>query len=142
MSLWTIREVMQMVGVTESALRYYHAKGILSPTKQETSGRRQWLYDDEAIWDLKRLLLLRYMGVTIDEARAAIGDEESYRRTIMDTLAKMKKEREKLDQRIFVAEVLEISSGTDLITPDENLDEREAAALNELIREYIRQIAE
>lgn len=138
MSLWTIREVMQITGVTESALRYYNAKGILSPTKQEKSGRRQWLYDDEAIRNLKKILLLKYMGVSMDEAKAAIEDDENYRRTVMETLAKMKKEREKLDQRIFVAEVLEISSGTDIITPDENLNEREAAALNEVIRELIR----
>lgn len=76
----------------------------------------------------------------MDDAKAAIEDDENYRRTVMETLAKMKKERKKLDQRIFVAEVLEISSGTDIITPDENLNEREAAALNELLREYIRNV--
>lgn len=142
MSLWTIKEVIEIVGVTESALRYYNAKGILSPTKQETSGRRQWLYDDEAIRDLKKILLLRYMGVSMDDAKRAIKDDEIYRRTIIETLAKMKDERDKLDRRIFIAQVMEMSSGTDLITADEDLNESEATALNELIREYIKSIVE
>ena len=58
MSLWSMREVTRITGATESALRYYNAKGVLSPTVREETGRRQWLYDDEAIGKLKRLFLL------------------------------------------------------------------------------------
>ena len=49
MSLWTMKEVMRMTGITENALRYYKSKGVLTPTIQENSGRRQWLYDDSAV---------------------------------------------------------------------------------------------
>ena len=35
MSTWTLKEVTQLTGATESALRYYNAKGVLAPTSKE-----------------------------------------------------------------------------------------------------------
>ena len=40
MSLWNMREVTRITGATESALRYYNAKGVLSPTVREETVRR------------------------------------------------------------------------------------------------------
>lgn len=142
MSLWTMKEVTKLIGVTENALRYYNAKGALPPTVQEQTGRRQWFYDKDALEKLKRLLLLKHLDVSIEEAGAAIRDEEIYRRTVMKSLEEMKKERDKLDHKIFIAEMLAVSFGMDLITPDKDLSEAEAAALNEMIRDCIRKGAE
>lgn len=138
MSLWTMKEVTKMIGATENALRYYNAKGVLPPTVQEKTGRRQWLYDEAAVEKLKKLLLLKYLDVSIEEAGAAIRDEEVYRRTVMKSLEEMKRERDKLDHKIFIAETLAVSFGMDLVTADDDLSDAEAAALNEVIRDYIR----
>ena len=138
MSLWTMKEVTKKIGITENALRYYNAKGVISPTVQENTGRRQWLYDDEAIWKMKKLLLLKYIGVPIEQIGVAIKDDEDYWRTIMQSLEEMKKERDRLDQKIFVAKTLAVSYGVDLIQADDDMDEVTAAALNEVIREVIR----
>ena len=142
MSLWTMKEVMKMIGVTENALRYYNAKGVLPPTVQEKTGRRQWFYDAAAIWKLKKLLLLKYIGVSIDDAGIAIKDDDDYRRTVMKSLEEMRRERDKLNQKIFIAETLAVSFGMDLIKADEELNEASAAALNEVIRDYIRKNAD
>ena len=77
MSLWTMKEVTRLTGVTENALRYYNAKNVLPPTVQEKTGRRQWFYDDEAIEALKKLLLLKYLDVSVEEAGTAIGTMRS-----------------------------------------------------------------
>ena len=82
MTLWTLKEVTEKTGVTENALRYYNAKGVLPPTVQEQTGRRQWFYDEEAVWKLKKLILLKYLGVPIEETGAAIDDDEKYRRIV------------------------------------------------------------
>ena len=60
----------------------------------------------------------------------------------MKSLEEMKKERDKLDHKIFIAETLAVSFGMDLITTEDDLSEEEAAALNEVIRDYIRKGAE
>ena len=142
MSLWTMKEVTKKIGVTESALRYYNAKGVLSPTIQETTGRRQWFYDNEAIYKLKKILLLKFLNVSIEEAGIAITDDEKYRAMVMTSLEEMKKERDKLDHKVFIAETLAISFGVDSIKANEDINDAEAVALNEMVREHLREFAE
>lgn len=139
MSLWSMKEVTRITGATESALRYYNAKGVLSPTVQEETGRRQWLYDDEAVGKLKRLFLLKYIGVSIEEAGVAISDVNVFRRTIMRSLEELKKERDKLDLQIFIAQTLAVSDGMDLLVTDDELDDDMKLLLNEVIRECIKE---
>ena len=142
MSLWTMKEVTKMIGVTENALRYYNAKGVLPPTRRESTGRRQWFYDEEAVKKLKKLMLLRYIRIPVEEIGLAINDDEIYRETVVKSLEKMRKERSGLDHRIFVAETLAVSLGTDPVASGDGISETEAAALNEVIREVIRESAE
>lgn len=139
MKLWAMKEVTEKTGVTENALRYYNAKGVLPPTVQEQTGRRQWFYDEEAISKLKKLVLLKYLGVPIEEAGGAINNTEKYRRIVMKSLEELKRQRDKLEHKIFIAETLAMAFGMDLFEPDEELDEISAAALNEVIRECIRE---
>lgn len=139
MSLWSMKEVTRITGATESALRYYNAKGVLSPTVRENTGRRQWLYDDEAVGKLKQLFLLKYIGVSIEEAGRAIREEEVFRRTIMKSLEELKKERDKLELQIFIAQTLALSDGMDLLTADDEMDEDKKLLLNSVIRECIKE---
>ena len=139
MKLWAMKEVTEKTGVTENALRYYNAKGVLPPTVQEQTGRRQWFYDEEAISKLKKLVLLKYLGVPIEEAGGAINNTEKYRRIVMKSMEELKRQRDKLEHKIFIAETLALAFGMDLFEPDEELDEISAAALNEVIRECIRE---
>ena len=139
MSLWNMKEVTRITGATESALRYYNAKGVLSPTVREETGRRQWLYDDEAVDKLKKLFLLKYIGLSIEEAGTAICDEQVFRRAIMKSLEELKRERYKLDLQIFIAQALAVSDGMDLFVMDDELDEEKKLLLNDVIRECIKE---
>ncbi len=142
MSLLTMKEVIRMTGTTENALRYYNAKGVLPPTVQESGGRRQWLYDEGAVEKLKRLSLLKYIGVSIEDAGAALENGEQYRTIMMKTLEELKRERDRLNKQIFVAQALALSHGADLFSADEEMDEAKATVLNEVIRELIPDNAE
>ncbi len=141
MSLWTMKDVIRMTGTTENALRYYNAKGVLQPTVRESTGRRQWLYDDEAVEKLKRLSLLVCLGVSVEDAGTAINSGELYS-VILKRLEELKEEREKLDLQVFIARTLAISSGEDLIKENEKDEDAKASFLNELIRELIIENAE
>ncbi|MBR0455794.1 MAG: MerR family transcriptional regulator [Firmicutes bacterium] len=134
-----MKEVTRITGATESALRYYNAKGVLSPTVRENTGRRQWLYDDETVGKLKKLFLLKYIGVSIEEAGIAICEEKEFRRTIMKSLEELKKERDKLELQIFIAQTLALSDGMDLLTADDEMDEDKKLLLNSVIRECIKE---
>ena len=139
MSLWSMKEITRITGATESALRYYNAKGVLPPTVKEETGRRQWLYDDEAVGKLKKLFLLKYIGVSIEEAGTAIHEEALFRVTIMKSLEELKKERDKLELQIFIAQTLAVSDGVDLLVTDDELEEEKKLLLNNVIRECIKE---
>ncbi|HEY7981110.1 MAG TPA: MerR family transcriptional regulator [Candidatus Eremiobacteraceae bacterium] len=58
----TIGQVAQKAGVTQSAIRYYEATGLL-PQPSRKHGVRQ--YDDGAVDQVKILRFLRRSGITI-----------------------------------------------------------------------------
>ena len=71
-----------------------------------------------------------------------MNDDEKYRRIVMESLEELRKQRDKLNQKIFIAETLAVAFGMDLLEPDDELDDASAAALNEVIRECIWKNAE
>lgn len=147
MSLKTMKEVTRLTSITENALRYYNAKGILSPTVREETGRKQWLYDEEAIRKLKKLFLLKSIGVSLDEIKIAIHQEEQFWKVIMQRLEELRKEQDELDLKIFIVQILLMSHGEGLfqqegVSDDVNtavLNEVNTAVLNEVIREYLKE---
>ena len=72
MSLITIREVTEITGITVNALRYYDSKGLLHPTVRNSGGRKEWLYDDDAVRKAKRILLLRRIGIPVESIASVI----------------------------------------------------------------------
>lgn len=138
MSLKTMKEVTRLTSITENALRYYNAKGILSPTVREETGRKQWLYDDVAVIKLKKLYLLRSIGVSLDDIKIAINQEDQLLRIIMESLDELRKEREELDLKMFIAQALLMSHGVDIFQSKENSNEMSTAIMNDVLREFFK----
>jgi ubiquinone/menaquinone biosynthesis C-methylase UbiE len=64
-NLYTTGEFAKMAGVTIRTIRYYDAKGILKPSHHNSSGHR--LYSNEDFIKLKKILALKYLGLSLDE---------------------------------------------------------------------------
>lgn len=107
MSLKSIREVTEITGITVNALRYYDSKGVLHPTVRNPEGRKEWLYDDEAIRRAKRILLLRSIGIPVENIGCLLNGEEVIDKTIVRSrLQELLAEREAIDKQISVAGML------------------------------------
>ena len=110
MSLNTIREVTKITGITANALRYYDSKGILHPTVRNTEGRKEWLYDDEAVRRAKRILLLRRIGIPVESIASALDDASDTgsvdKAILRSRLDELQEERRSIDEQISVARVL------------------------------------
>lgn len=107
MSLNTIREVTEITGITVNALRYYDMKGVLHPTVRNSEGRKEWLYDDEAIRKAKKVLLLRKIGLSVESIVPVLEEVgEMDEEVLRSRLEKLKEEREILDEQITVASIL------------------------------------
>ena len=78
----TIGQVARRTGVSQSAIRYYEAVGLLSRPSRKHGARQ---YDDDAVDQLKILRVLRMAGVSI-RGLAAITSQQrgtSVRRDVL-----------------------------------------------------------
>ncbi len=120
MSYKTIRDLAAQTGVTESALRYYDEKRLLQPTVKSQTGRREWLYDDEAVRKLKHILLLKRIGLSVEDIAAMFGEDEDIRKTILeDHLEDLRSRRNELDRQIACGEAMNLIE--DIAGDDEEL---------------------
>lgn len=107
MSLFTIREVTEITGITANALRYYDSKGVLHPTIRNSEGRKEWLYDDEAVRRAKKILILRSIGVPVENITLVLEKEDGMdEKMINSRLEELLAEREAIDKQISVASML------------------------------------
>ena len=125
MSLNTIREVTEITGITVNALRYYDRKGLLHPTVRNSEGRKEWLYDDEAVRRAKRILLLRKIGIPVESIAKVIEKAEKMDEVILRSrLKELREERDLIDEQISVASMLLLLDGlsSDAEVKDDLLD--------------------
>lgn len=103
----TIREVIELTGTTESALRYYEERKLLEPSAKNPTGRKEWLYDADAIWRLRLILLFKKIGLTIEEIEKMIQSENYIDEKVLENRKEMLIEkRNELDMQISAAELL------------------------------------
>lgn len=107
MSLNTIREVTEITGITVNALRYYDNKGLLHPSVRNPEGRKEWLYDDEAVRRAKRILLLRRIGIPVESIAAVLDKADRMDKNLLKSrLEELREERKEIDEQISVASML------------------------------------
>lgn len=70
---FTVGELSRLTGLTVRALRYYDEIGLVPPSARSDAGYR--LYDDRDVHRLQQVVMLRELGVPLDDiARALTGD--------------------------------------------------------------------
>lgn len=62
-----INEVEALVGITKNNIRFYEAEGLLTPRRNSENGYRD--YGDADVAVLRRIKLLRKLGVPLEEIR-------------------------------------------------------------------------
>lgn len=107
MSLKSIREITEITGITANALRYYDSKGVLHPTIRNTEGRKEWLYDDEAVRSAKRIVLLRSIGVPVESIALVLESVDKMDEKMLKArLEELRTERKAIDEQISVASMM------------------------------------
>ena len=62
---YTVGELARKTGLTTRTIRFYDEKGILTPCGYAENGYR--LYNLKSIETLEKILLLRFLGFSIEE---------------------------------------------------------------------------
>jgi DNA-binding transcriptional MerR regulator len=107
MSTFRIQEFARLAGVTVRALHHYDRLGLLSPAHRSESGYRLYVHDD--LGRLERILVLRYLGLTLREigellAMPEAGHVESLSATLSRQRKVLRERRDGIDRVLHAVE--------------------------------------
>lgn len=98
MSRLKINEVEALVGITKKNIRFYEAEGLLTPRRNSENGYRD--YGDAEVAALRRIKLMRKLGVPLEEIRRMQGGSQTVGDGMRRHRISLERERENLEQAI------------------------------------------
>ena len=121
-----IGELEDLLGITRANIRYYEKEGLMSVERKENKYRD---YGDADISQLKRIIVLRKIGVTVDDIRAYFKKEKSLDCILASSLGRLQDDLDSAESALSIATRLKAENGDhfdenyyfDLITQQQRL---------------------
>ena len=85
-----IKQVEELVGITKKNIRFYEEQGLLTPERAENGYRE---YHEENIKTLKKIKLLRKLGVPVEEIKSVLSKSISLEECLENQMRHLEKER-------------------------------------------------
>ena len=95
---WSIQDVARIAGTTSRTLRHYDRIGLLKPSRTGHNGYRY--YNQAALVQLQRILLLRGLGLGLPVISQVLDDETDAAKALTGHLAWLKQEQDRLARQI------------------------------------------
>ncbi|MDP9998754.1 DNA-binding transcriptional MerR regulator [Pseudarthrobacter sulfonivorans] len=95
---WSIQEIARIAGTTSRTLRHYDSIGLLKPSRTGHNGYRY--YNQAALVQLQRILLLRELGLGLSVISQVLDDETDAAKALAGHLAWLKQEQDRLSRQI------------------------------------------
>lgn len=99
-----INEVETLVGVTKKNIRFYEEQGLLSPRRNSDNGYRD--YGEVEVETLRRIKLMRKLGVPIEEIRRMQTGAHTVGDAMRRHLVTLERDRQNLDQAVALCNLL------------------------------------
>jgi DNA-binding transcriptional MerR regulator len=100
-----INEVESLEGVTKKNIRFYEEQGLLSPRRNSENGYRD--YGEDEVATLRRIRLLRKLGVPINEIRQLQQGGQTVGDCMRRHLVTLERDRKNLDEAIRLCTALQ-----------------------------------
>ncbi|MDP9884129.1 DNA-binding transcriptional MerR regulator [Sinomonas atrocyanea] len=115
---WSIQEVARLAGTTSRTLRHYGSIGLLEPTRVGPNGYRY--YDRDALVRLQRILLLRQLGLGLEDIAHALAHDGDAAPALRRHLAWLGNEQERLARQARAVEqtITALETGGPLMAED------------------------
>ena len=107
-----------MAHVTLRTIRYYDKQNILKPSYVTETGAR--FYTDEDFARLQQILLLKYLGFSLDDIRDMTIDDADYHFMLNSLNIQLKLVRDRIEQMQLVEQAIQDTS--DLIQKEHSID--------------------
>ena len=118
-----IKQVEELVGITSKNIRFYESQGLIIPERAENGYRE---YRQKNIDTLKKIKLLRKLGVSVDEIKSVLSEETALEECLERHIDILEKERENLsNMQNLTSAILEKKCTVNTLETDEWLDEME-----------------
>lgn len=111
-----ISEVAERTGLNISNVRFYERKGLLNPDRETGSKYRD--YSEEDVVRIKKILLYRKMGISIDTIFLILNDKQNITDIILRQQKELKEEVQCLSGALKLCETL-LSQDIDNLSPDQ-----------------------
>lgn len=109
---FTVKDIIQITGVTKRALHYYDKTNLLKPTKVEDNGYR--FYDQEALGKLQTILLFKEMNFVLkDIADMMKLSKDEQKKILREHRSTLLQRRQKLET--IIEQLDEYVDGTDIV---------------------------
>ncbi|MFD1212000.1 TipAS antibiotic-recognition domain-containing protein [Arthrobacter sp. GCM10027362] len=95
---WSIQDIARAAGTTSRTLRHYQSLGLLQPSRTGRNGYRY--YDGACLLRLQRILLLRDLGLGLDEIGKVLQGRTDPVAALRGHLEVLLGERSRLERRI------------------------------------------
>jgi len=99
-----INEVETLVGVTKKNIRFYEEQGLLAPRRNSENGYRD--YGEAEVDTLRRIKLMRKLGVPIDEIRQMLQGQRTVGDAMRRHLVTLEREKQNLQQSMELCSAL------------------------------------
>ena len=100
-----INEVEALVGITKKNIRFYEEQGLLSPKRNSENSYRD--YGDEEVQTLRRIKLMRKLGVPIEDIRIMLTGSHTVADGMRRHLITLEREKRNLQQSITLCQQLQ-----------------------------------
>ena len=111
-------EFARMAGVTLRTIRYYDKQNILKPSLVSEAGAR--FYTEEDFARLQQILLLKYLGFSLDDIQEMTSDDVDYHFLLNSLGIQLKLVKDRLEQMQLVEQA--IQDTMDVIQTERTVD--------------------
>jgi DNA-binding transcriptional MerR regulator len=96
-----INEVEQLLNITKPNIRFYEKKGLFSPARNENGYRE---YSKEDIEILKKIILFRKMGISIEDIKALLDGEEKLSKVVNKNVVRIEEQMKELQGALHISQ--------------------------------------
>ena len=100
-----INEVEALVGITKKNIRFYEEKGLLCPVRNSENGYRD--YGQAEVEELRRIKLLRKLGLPIEEIRRMQEGTQTVGDGMRRHLVTLERDRQNIDEAVRLCRLLQ-----------------------------------
>ncbi len=100
----TIKEIEEQLELPRATVRFYEREGLISPKRSGNSYRE---YSDEDVATLKRIVILRKMGMTVADIRDYLDGAASLQELLEQNIAELEKQMKELEGALRVSKLMQ-----------------------------------